>query len=87
MTSKNEALSLVKAISSFILEHEGAKTVPTTVHMTETQKEAIKTEFPYLIEGNFYKDGNTKLQILLNHPDNSTIGVGLTFFTEYPEMY
>lgn len=87
MTGKNEALSLVKAISSFILEHEGAKTVPTTVHMTEFQKSMIESEFPYLIDGNYYKEGKIRLQILLNHPDNHTVGVGLTFYTEYPEMY
>lgn len=87
MSTKNEALSLVKAISSFILEHEGSKTVPTAVHMTELQKSMIEGEFPYLIDGNYYKDGKTRLRIFLNHPSNTAVGVGFTFFTDYPEMY
>lgn len=87
MSSKNEALTLVKAISSFILEHEGSKTCPTTVHITKKQKEAIEHEFPYLIDGGFYKNGNSKLRIFLNDPSNESVGVGFTFFTDHIEMY
>jgi hypothetical protein len=77
-----EALRLVKTISNLVLEHEGSKTVPTTVHISRTQRDLISKEFPYLISGEIYKEGKAKLKIMLTEEATPEVGVGYTYFSE-----
>lgn len=87
MKNNLSTLAIVKAISSFILEHEASHTTPTTVHITQEQKDDIKKEFPYLISGDIYTERTHKLRILLNDSSVKAVGVGFTYFTDYPEEY
>jgi hypothetical protein len=87
MQDKELAMCVVKAISEFLLEMEGAKTRPNVVHMHKEQLKAVKTKFPYLIEAGAYKDGNDRLKIILNDSDDYTVGVSFSFYTEHVQEY
>lgn len=79
---KKLALCVVKAITDFLTEMDGAKTKPNIVTMNNEQYEAVKCQFPYLISGEFYLDGNNKLKILLNSKETDVVGVGFSFYTD-----
>lgn len=87
MEDEHKALCIVKAISSFIMEHEGSMTKPTTVHMTKDQRDLVISNFPYLISGDIYKDEDLSMKIILNDPGETAVGVGYVYFTDYVEGY
>lgn len=88
MDSTHKALCIVKAIAEFIAEHESSYTKPTTVHMTEEQREIVSKSFPYLISGEFYCCSDEhKMKIILSDPKETAVGVGYVYFTEEVDDY
>jgi hypothetical protein len=85
MEKKNLALCVVKAVTGFLLEMEGSKTLPNTVNMNREQYEAVMSQFPYLIQDDFYIDGNNKLRILIS--ESEVVAVGFSYYTDDVLMY
>ena len=82
MDEKRLALCVVKAVTDFLTEMDSAKTSPNIVTMNREQYEAVRNQFPYLIDGTHYIDGSNRLKILINSEENTIVGVGLSFYTE-----
>jgi len=82
---KQLASKVVKAITSFLIEFEGAKTKPNVVFITLEQLEAVIKYFPYLIskDRQFLYNKNEYRVIIVS--DSSVVGAAFSFYTDFIE--
>ncbi len=79
MHAKKFANAVLKEIIKLIVEFDSAQIKPNTLLLTKVQYEALKQEFPYFIEDNYFIYNKQSFQIVVN--TENKLGMSLVFYS------
>lgn len=79
------ATGVIKAISSFLAEFEGAKTQPNIVFLNLQHFNALSKYFPYMVEGLTLKYEGNDFRIVITK--DVAVGMAFAFHTDYVLEY